>query len=392
MRVPERGRFRRAPGPRRHRPSPVHSDHPTPGAAAFSTGAFAQTVRDDKGSFRVDGNSRFGLLSAYYFVDDYRLDNPYPDPAGRRERPGFDALTRRPRAVVRRSAATRCSSPALVNEFHFSYMRNANDIGTPNGGLGVAIASQGFVTGPGTPGIVVQAPQFEGVENIKFNKFTIGVTTTGVNQVNNTLHWNDNVSRVIGTHTVRVGGEFEYAQVDLDPNASSMARSRSVARRPGRTSRTSCSASQRLHSGGRHAVLHLRNNYAGAFAQDSWRVRSNLTLNYGLRWDLMAPWYEQIQPDSDVRTGPAFCCLSRRADRTGVPGDGIPRHCRLRAISFRRASALRICPRSADRPRSRRFRRTDRAAFARASACSTRQFPGCRPASCTAFRRTAITT
>src|SRR6185295_4083032 len=102
----------------------------------------------------------------------------------------------------------------LVNELHVSYMRNANNIGTPKGGLGVPIASQGFVTGPGTPGIVVQAPQFEGVENVAFEKFVIGVTTTNVTQVNNTLHRSDNLSQVIGTHTLRLGGEFQYARVD----------------------------------------------------------------------------------------------------------------------------------------------------------------------------------
>src|SRR5205085_4007038 len=68
---------------------------PTPntGDAAYSTGAFAQTVRDDKGSVRIDGNTRLGLLSAYYFVDDYRLDNPYPGAQGGASVPGFDALT-----------------------------------------------------------------------------------------------------------------------------------------------------------------------------------------------------------------------------------------------------------------------------------------------------------
>ena len=39
-------------------------------------------------------------------------------------------------------------------------------IGQPKGGLGVSLASQGFATGAGTTGIVVQAPQFEGVQNI----------------------------------------------------------------------------------------------------------------------------------------------------------------------------------------------------------------------------------
>ena len=62
-------------------------------------------------------------------------------------------------------------------------------------GLGVSLASQGFVTGAGTPGILVQAPQFEGVENISFPTFVMGVTITGVNQNNNTLYLSDSVSR-----------------------------------------------------------------------------------------------------------------------------------------------------------------------------------------------------
>jgi hypothetical protein len=39
------------------------------GPATFSTGADGEKVRDDKGSFRVDGNTaRLGLLTAYYFI------------------------------------------------------------------------------------------------------------------------------------------------------------------------------------------------------------------------------------------------------------------------------------------------------------------------------------
>ena len=36
-----------------------------------------------------------------------------------------------------------------------------------------------------------------------------------------------------------------------------------------------------------------RNKYVGIYAQDSWRVTKNLTLNYGLRWDRIEPWYEK---------------------------------------------------------------------------------------------------
>jgi hypothetical protein len=36
-----------------------------------------------------------------------------------------------------------------------------------------------------------------------------------------------------------------------------------------------------------------RHKYVGGFAQDSWQIKSNLTLNYGLRWDLMQYWSEK---------------------------------------------------------------------------------------------------
>jgi hypothetical protein len=267
---------------------------PTPnaGSSAFSTGASTQTVRDDKGSFRLDGNNRFGLLSAYYFVDDYRLDNPYPTQQGGANVPGFDALTVG-RAQLFALGSNKVLRSGLVNEFHFSYMRNANEIGTPKGGLGVPVASQGFVTGAGTPGIVVQAPQFEGVENVSFEKFTIGVTTTGVTQANNTFHWNDNLSKVIGAHTVRVGGEFEYAQVNINPNAQFNG---TFSFSGSETGSDFADFLVGVPSGYIQAAgtpFFLRNKYGGAFGQDSWRIRSNLTLNYGLRWDFMEPWYDK---------------------------------------------------------------------------------------------------
>ena len=40
-------------------------------------------------------------------------------------------------------------------------------------------------------------------------------------------------------------------------------------------------------------AYYLRHKYAGGFAQDSWRIRSNLTLNYGMRWELMEYWSEK---------------------------------------------------------------------------------------------------
>ena len=53
---------------------------PNVSASQFSTSAFAQTVRDDKGSVRIDGNSRLGQLSGYYFIDDYTSTIPIRAP------------------------------------------------------------------------------------------------------------------------------------------------------------------------------------------------------------------------------------------------------------------------------------------------------------------------
>lgn len=298
---------------------------PNTGGAAFSTGAFAQTVRDDKGSVRVDGNSRLGLLSGYYFVDDYRLDNPYPGAQGGASVPGFDALTIG-RAQLFSLGSNKVVSANLVNEFHFSYMRNANDIGRPRGGLGVPIASQGFVTGPGTPGIVVQAPEFEGVENVAFEKYVIGVTTTGVNQGNNTYHLNDNLSKVIGGHTVRFGGEFQYAQVDIDPNAQFNG---TFSFQGTETGSDFADFLLGVPSGYIQAAgtpFFIRNKYAGAFAQDSWRMRSNLTLNYGVRYDFMEPWYDKFNQIQTFIAGRQSAVYPTGPEGFVYPGDeGIPR-------------------------------------------------------------------
>ena len=273
---------------------------PTPnaGPSQLSTGAFPQTVRDDKGSLRVDGNTRFGLMSGYYFVDDYRLDNPYPGQQGGASVPGFDALTLG-RAQLWSFSDAKTFGQTTVNDFHASLTHNANNVGVPNGGRGVSLASQGFVTGSGTPGIVVLAPQFEGVENVVFNTFTMGVTITGVNQTGDTLHLSDSVSKVWGSHTLKVGGQYQFAQVRLEPNATFNGTFTFAGTETGSDFADFLLGvpSNYIQSSG--GVFYLRNQYGGVFAQDSWRARSNLTVNYGLRWDMMAPWYEK---DNQIQT------------------------------------------------------------------------------------------
>ena len=58
------------------------------GSNLFSTSNYPETVRDDKAGGRIDANTRAGTIFGYYFVDNYRLDNPYPGGQGGATIPG----------------------------------------------------------------------------------------------------------------------------------------------------------------------------------------------------------------------------------------------------------------------------------------------------------------
>jgi hypothetical protein len=269
---------------------------PNVGTNQFSTSAFSQTVRDDKGSTRIDGNSRLGQLSAYYFIDDYNLDNPYPGSVAGASIPGFDALYIG-RAQLFSIGDTKVVGANTVNELHFGYLRNANIIGQPKGGLGVSLASQGF-TDPANGGIFVQAPQFEGVENITFPTFVMGVPITNLTQTNNTFYLSDGLSRSIGSHTIKFGGQFHIDQVNEHPNATFNGTFNINGTETGDPYADFLIGTPSNFTQSSGQPFYLRNHYLGLYAQDSWRARSDLTINAGLRWDVIAPWsekYHQLQ-------------------------------------------------------------------------------------------------
>jgi hypothetical protein len=265
---------------------------PNIGSTQYSTSAFAQTVRDDKGSVRIDANSRGGQISAYYFVDDYRLDNPYPGSVAGASIPGFDALFIG-RAQLLSLGNTKFIGSNIVNELHAGYLRNANIIGQPKGGLGVSLASQGFTTGAGTPGIVVQAPQFEGVENITFPTFVMGVPITNETQINNTYFLSDGLSRVLGSHTLKLGGQFHIDQINEHPNATFNGTFNINGTETGSPYADFLLGTPSNFTQSSGQPFYLRNRYYGLYAQDTWRVRNDLTVNAGLRWDVIAPFWEK---------------------------------------------------------------------------------------------------
>jgi len=295
---------------------------PNTGTDQYSTSAFPQTVRDDKASGRVDANSRWGQLSAYYFFDNYRLDNPYPGQQGGASIPGFDALTFGQAQLISLGDA-RAFGTGMVNEVHIGFLRYANVIGQPKGGLGVSSSAQGFAPPP--TGMVVQAPQFEGVENITFPSFVMGVPITNETQVNNALYLNDTFSKAMGSHTLKFGGQFHVDQVNEHPNATFNGTFNIDGTETGNAFADFLIGVPSNFTQSSGQPFYLRNRYAGLFVQDSWRVRSDLTFNFGLRWEYIMPFWEKYNQVQTIIPGRQSVLYPEAPGGLVVPGDpGIP--------------------------------------------------------------------
>jgi len=268
----------------------------------FSTSSYNNTLTDDKGAYRLDGASRWGMLSGYFFLDNWSQNNPYPVAQGGANIPGFNALNSG-RAQLIALSDTKTLGSTAVNEFHFSFMRDSTDLGHPIGGVGVSLASQGFVVGENTPGIVPLSQKTEGVESVNFNNFSIGTNTNELRQVNNTFQWRDGFSKVCGTHTIKVGAEFHYDQINTNPIAQLNGNFIFFGSETGVDYADFLLGIPSQYNQSQLQAFYGRNKYAGIYAQDSWRVTKNLTLTYGLRWDRIEPWYEKYNQIATFEPG-----------------------------------------------------------------------------------------
>jgi hypothetical protein len=270
---------------------------PNVGTNVFSTSQENQTLSDNKAALRLDWKAKVGDFSAYYFRDGYEQDNPFPTAQGGANVPGFNAVSRG-RAQLVNLGWTRTAGASLVNELHFSYLRNANKIGQPVGGVGPSLASQGFVEGAGTLGIVPLNPAVEGIENVAFNDFTIGVDVTSERQVNNTYQVTEALSKAWGRHTMKVGANWHSDEVNIDSNSINNGSFVFQGTETGLDFADYLIGVASTYEQGDASGFYIRNRYTGLFAQDTWQVRNNITLNYGLRWDMLPPWrekYNQLQ-------------------------------------------------------------------------------------------------
>ena len=290
----------------------------------YATSAFNENLSDNKGSGRIDIPTRFGAVFGYYFFDRYHTVNPYSQVTV----PGFAATNQGQTQMINLGLTTTFSS-STVNDLRLAYLRDVNQTGQPTSGqgLGVTLASQGFVTpwGP-AGGISPIVPAFEGVTNLMFNNFSLGVPPDALRQYNNTFQILDNVTKIFGTHTLQFGTNLHYNQInernydcyDACFSFTGSETNYDFADFLLGAPYSFVQASQQL--------LDSRSKYYGFYAQDSWRATRNLTLNYGLRWEAATPWYDTQNKLETVVLGEQSQAFPTAPLGLVVPGDpGIPR-------------------------------------------------------------------
>jgi hypothetical protein len=296
---------------------------PNIGSNEYSNASLAQRLDDGKGSARVDAQTtRFGSASAYYFIDGYSLNNPYPTPQGGANVPGFNALSNG-QAQFLDFSDTKTLGTTAVNEFRLSYMRDFNNLGQQQGGIGPSLASQGFTVG--AAGILPGDPSTEGIESIVFNKINFGTSPFSLVQTDGNYQVQDNFSKVRGKHSLKFGGQFLREAVKLLPDFTANGQFQFTGYQTGLDFADFLLGLPNLYSQGFSPAFYERSNYAGLYAQDSWRVTPNLTLNYGARWDVITPWYEEHNQTGTLIPGEQSVVFPTAPTGYLFPGDpGVP--------------------------------------------------------------------
>ena len=249
------------------------------GQPIYGSGKIPTQLSDDKGSGRVDANTSFGLLSGYYFFDNNTLFTP------NLVEPGFGTGSSGRDQVID-FGDTKTVSSTSVNEARISYTRLYEVVNEPFGGIGSGLLAQlGFTN------IVPSVPQFAGVPQVGFNNFGIGSGSSPLPIIENTYSALDNFTKVVGTHTMKFGGLVRFIQM-TEKNLGSNGSFSFTGNETGIDFADFLIGAPNQYSQGQGFPSAGRTHYLGFYGQDSWRARSNLTINYGLRYDISRPWSE----------------------------------------------------------------------------------------------------
>jgi Carboxypeptidase regulatory-like domain len=309
--------------------------------------------RGDQATARLDDKlSTNQQLSAYYYFDDDATLQPFAffQAAGANV-PGFGSLFANRIQQINLTHTWTIGSTS-VNEFRFNYFRESqgtnnhpthtNPVTSSCSGTGAsycfngtpdtpsAYTNAGVTLGPSL-GITPNLPGREGVPFISVSGgFIIGNNSEGeLPQTGNTYQWADNFTKASGNHTMKFGADFRIQHFDqfLYYNVNG-----SFGFSPGGPNDVGFTdlypnyflGLPNSFGQGSAQEENIHNKAFYLFAQDSWKIKPNLTLNYGLRWELNTPQYDTGNRLQTFRPGQAdtqFPCVitANGSSLTGYP-------------------------------------------------------------------------
>jgi hypothetical protein len=295
------------------------------GDGLFADASQKKTINDDKMGQRVDFNNQKTGNWSFYFHHDW---STVFDPLAAASVPGFPAIT--PSSVYLGTMSNvKTFGPTLVNELRVSFFRTKTITTKPAGSF-ANLSDLGFITGLGTLGIIPSGPPGfpQTVPPLYFNNFSIGVPTLTTLQPDNTWMFSDGLSKVMGKHSLKFGGEFRYLQVNerntCAPNGDFTFNGLEtgidfadylLGAPTGGAPYNQCS----------QQFLDSRTRYGGAYVQDVYKLKPNFTLNLGLRWEVSMPWYDTQGKIETIVPGLQSTQFPTAPLGWVVPGDpGIP--------------------------------------------------------------------
>ncbi len=204
---------------------------------------------------------------------------------------------------------THTFTPTLINELRFGYMRyHVNAV--PNG-VGTEPAQQAGIPGlnldnfytSGMPAFYIQGDQENnGPTNLGY-ALNVNSCNCPLTQIEQQYQFVDNASKVVGNHSFKFGADVRYALNLRVPSDSHRAGELTFS--PGYTGDVGANGSVTQGYGLATYLLgevtsfsryvstttdaRERQKRMAYYAQDSWRATKKLTINYGLRWELVFP-------------------------------------------------------------------------------------------------------